>query len=208
MNQFFIKCFLISFSFLAVGYPLWVVLHTVNWALNATLLSNLFPAFGIVAFTLLWLHAISGVFEPWLRRQIDFDKFVHVTSLIILASIILHPLLLLVETGFSFSKIFLHYEAKYIWFAIIGWFLLITYDIGKVLKKYNFFSRHWNKILVVSTVGFILTFFHSLNLGSDLQAGPLRTIWIFYGVTAILATIYTYGIRRLRKNYPDSTAIK
>lgn len=194
MNKIIIKFFLISFSCLVVLYPLWVKLQSVTWALNSTLLPNLFPAFGLIAFTLLWLHAISGVFEPWLRKQINFDRFVHVTSLIILVSIILHPLLLIIQMGSGFAQLF--YGGKFIWLGIIGWLLLITYDIGKALNRYGFFVRHWNKILIVSTLGFLLIFFHSLNLGSDLQSGPLRIIWIFYGITAICATIYTYGIKR------------
>ncbi len=83
--------------------------------------------------------------------------------------------------------------------GILGFLLLITYDVGKALKRYDFFVRHWNKILVVSTIGYILTFLHSLMLGSDLQRGFLRGLWIFYGTTAILATIYTYGLKRFIK---------
>ena len=141
-------------------------------------------------------HAISGVVEPWLRKHFVFDRFVHITVTSILISIILHPLLLLASLGFHFSSIFLYGE-RYIWSAIIGWCLLITYDIGKALKRYNFFVRNWNKILIISTIGFLLTFFHSLNVGGDLQSGTLRVVWIFYGTTAILATIYTYGIKRI-----------
>lgn len=198
MDKIVLKSFLLLFTLVAVCYPAWVWFTNMVWGPDSSLLLNLFPAFGLVAFSLLWLHAISGVFEPWLRKQFNFDRFVHVTSLIILACIILHPLILLIQSGFSFTLVFLNYGAKYIWFAIVGWLLLITYDIGKVLNKYDFFVRHWNKVLVISTLGFLLTFLHSLNLGSDLQSNPLRNIWIFYGVTAILATIYTYGIKKLR----------
>jgi hypothetical protein len=159
---------------------------------------SIFPSFGIAAFAMLWLHSISGVFEPWLRKNFDFDKFVHNTATLILISIILHPLLLLVNVNFNFTRIF-GYGADDIWLGIIGWLLLIIYDITKPLKKYNFFAKNWENILLISTIGFLLTFFHSLGVGGDLVSGPLKTIWIFYGITAILATIYTYGIKRLAK---------
>jgi len=197
-NKVAVKSFLTLFSLFAVGYPLWVRFSNTTWTPGTDLLPNLFPFFGLLAFSMLWLHAISGVFEPWLREQINFDRFVHVTSIIILISIILHPLLLLIMMGSNFFQIFS--GGIYVWLGLIGFLLLITYDIGKLLNKYDFFVRHWQKILVISTLGFLLTFFHSLNLGHDLEADPLRSLWIFYGVTAIIATVYTYGVKRIMKN--------
>lgn len=200
-NKKIIHYSIILFGCLAVLYPLWVRFKTLHFAFDTTLLPNIFPLFGLAAFSLLWLHTISGVFEPWLRKHIDFDRFVHLTSILILWCIILHPLLLLISVNFNTSDIYIYYGIKYIWIGIIGWLLLITYDIGKALKKYAFFVTHWNKILIISNIGFLLTFFHSLYLGSDLQSGLLRIIWIFYGITATLAIIYTYGIKRfLQKN--------
>jgi hypothetical protein len=117
-----------------------------------------------------------------------------------LISIILHPLLLLLIFRFNIGDIFLSYDNLYLWLGIIGLLLLLTYDIGKALKKYQFFVIHWNKILIISNIGFLLTFFHSLNLGTDLQSGGLRMIWIFYGITGMISIIYTYGIKRFIKS--------
>lgn len=195
-NKTIIKYCILIFACLAVLYPLWVNIGNISWFFSLTVIFNLFPLFGLAAFTLLWLHAISGAFEPWLRKYIDFDQFVWITSILIFICIILHPLILLINVGFNFSPIFLYGKLS-IWLAIIGWLLLIVYDIGKLLKKkYRFFARNWNKILLISNIGFLLTFFHSLGIGDDLQSGPLRIIWIFYGITAIIAIIWTYGIDR------------
>src|SRR3989344_2868338 len=194
------KYIIYAIGFLAVTYPLGVRWQNSPIAFGSGFLETLFPYFGLLAFTLLWIHSMLGVFEPWLRKYISFDKFVDITAVIILVSIILHPLLLLMSVKFNISNVFLYYGATYIWFAIIAWILLITYDIGKALKGYAFFSRNWQNILTISTIGFLLAFFHSLAIGSDLQQNPLRAIWIFYGVTAILATIYTYGVKRFIKH--------
>jgi hypothetical protein len=186
----------------AVLAPIGVHIRNVAWA-DSSLLAAIFPVFGLLAFTLLWLHSISGVFEERLRKMFDFDAFVRWTALAILASIILHPLLLLFLIQFKVGLLFQGHSAP-IWLGVIGLVLLLTYDIGKMLKGHAFFARNWNAILIISNTGFILTFFHSLLLGSDLQAGLLRWLWIFYGVTAILAIIYTYAIRPLkliRKDY-------
>lgn len=195
MNKIIIKCLIIVLACLSVLYPLAVRIGSTHWALNATLLPKLFPLFGLLAFTILWLHVVGKALESWLRKYVDFDYFVHNTSTLVLICVISHPLLLLINFSFSFSQIFSHYDLIYIWLAIIGWFLLITYDIGRALKRSHFFIRHWNQVLFISTVGFLLIFFHSLGLGSDLQSGPLRTIWLGYGVSGILATIYIYGVK-------------
>ncbi len=189
MNNKFITYCITVFAWLAVLYPLWVARG-----------GAIFPLFGITAFTLLWLHALSGAFEPWLRQHINFDRFVRITSTIILVCILAHPLLLLAMFGFDVFGILETYGAFYIELGVLGWLLLITYDIGKFFKKHNdFFVTHWNKILIISNIGFLITFFHSLQLGSDLQTGPLRLMWIFYGITAAAAIFYTYVL----KNHPQ-----
>ena len=176
----------------AVLVPILAHIRNVSWG-ESSLMANLFPMFGLLAASLLWLHAISGVFEEWLRERFDFDAFVHWTALAILVSIILHPLLLLIIIKFDFSIVF---SSTPMILGVIAFLLLITYDVGKLLRrKYDIFARNWRKILVISNIGFLLTFIHALELGSDLQSGFMRWLWIFYGITATLAIIYTYGIK-------------
>ncbi|OGZ65989.1 MAG: hypothetical protein A3C50_03125 [Candidatus Staskawiczbacteria bacterium RIFCSPHIGHO2_02_FULL_43_16] len=184
---------------LAVAYPLWVRASSLIWALDATLPQNLFPLFGLAAASLLWLHAISGAFEPWLRANFDFDAFVQRTATLILICLIAHPLLLLISLGFRIWDLYAIYDITYIYLGVVVWLLLISYDIFKPFKKSGFFARNWNAVLIISNIGFLLTFLHSLALGSDLQTNPLRFVWIFYGITATLAIIYTYGMRRFLK---------
>jgi hypothetical protein len=190
-----LKKWLIIFgACLAVILPIAIHIKDASWE-NSSLIANVFPIFGLMASTLLWLHAISGVFEEWLRKHFDFDAFVYWTALLILVSIISHPLLLLILIRFNIVDLIAEHPQG-ISLGIVGFVLLITYDLGKFFRKYDLFVHHWNKILVVSTIGYLLTFVHSLLLGSDLQGGFLRGLWIFYGATAVLATIYTYGLKR------------
>ncbi len=198
MRNTLIKSTVVTGAFVAVLLPLSVHVRNTSW--NGPLTGAIFPMFGLLAAGLLWLHAISGVFEEWLRKHFDFDAFVHWTAILILVSIILHPLLLLVLINFQVGLLLSSHSLP-IWLGVVSFILLISYDIGKALKKFDFFARHWNAILILSTIGFLLSFLHSLLLGSDLQSGFLRTLWIFYGVTAVLATIYTYGVKPfLRKS--------
>lgn len=204
-------------AIVAVVTPIWVHIRNVIGGESLPtgtadfLMAAIFPIFGLLAFTLLWLHAISGAFEEWLREQFNpprlveasrgeagFDAFVHWSALVILVSIILHPLLLLIIIKFKVGLLFSG-DPTAIVLGIIGLSLLLTYDIGKMLNRYQFFSKNWSNILIISNIGFILTFFHSLKIGSDLQNGWMRPLWIFYGITAIIAIFYTYGIKRFSR---------
>jgi hypothetical protein len=178
---------------LAVIVPILAHIRNVPWG-ESSLLASIFPIFGLLAFTLLWLHSISGVFEERLREIFDFDSFVRWTALAIFMSILLHPILLLFTIKFNVGLLFSG-DSTPIILGIIGLALLLTYDIGKMLKKYEFFSKNWTAILIVSNIGFIFTFFHSIKIGSDLQTGFMRWLWIFYGVTAIISIFYTYAIK-------------
>ncbi len=196
MNKNITKVAIIIGAWLAVLYPLYMRLKDIQWSWDSSLYLSLFPLFGLTAFSLLWLHSISGVFEPWLRKQFDFDRFVRITASLILICIIAHPLLLIMSPIVTFNDLLLR-GGLYIWLGIIGWLLLIIYDLSKPFKKKNdFFVRHWRKVLVISNIGFLTIFFHSLQLGSDLQLAPLKYIWIFYGITAIISIVYTYGIKK------------
>lgn len=190
-----IKLSIAIIACLAILYPLWERFRTIGWSMDGSLIYNLFPTFGMIAFILLWLHSMVALFEGWLGKYFDLKYFINITSSIILISIIAHPLLLLISIDFKFKSLLSSEYAIYIKFGVIAWLLLITYDIGKALKRFDFFVRHWKKILLISMIGFGFAFFHSLFLGSDLQSGPLRILWIFYGATGILSTIYVYGIR-------------
>ncbi|MEK9158056.1 MAG: hypothetical protein AAB638_02645, partial [Patescibacteria group bacterium] len=146
MKNSLVKYSVVLIVYLAVLYPLWIVTKD----LNSFSLIEVFPIFGILAFTLLWLHSMSGVFEPWLRKNFDFDRFVNTTSFLILICIILHPLLLLINYGFDFNKINLYWDAKYIRLGVIGWILLISYELFTPFKKRDFCSRNWNNMLSIS----------------------------------------------------------
>ena len=184
-----------AFIFLSVLYPVFIRFQNISWSTNYSLPALVFPFLGLIAASLLWLHSISGVLEVWLRRYIDFDWFVQITASIILLCLLLHPLLLLISLNFSISDIYIYYGTKIIVITIIAWLLLIIYDIVKPFKKRSaFFAKHWNKVLIISNIGFLIAFYHELVIGSDLQSGPLRSVWIFYGITAIASIIYTYSI--------------
>ena len=205
MGKKLIKYLIYAVAVISVVYPVIVWYGRVDLVFGNTLLLNLFPVFGLLAISTMWLHIVGGALRPWLEKYIDFQRFVSKSSVIVLFLIILHPLLLFTGIGFQNAGSVLGlYDSKYIRLAIIAWFILVGYDVAKRFKNRQFFVKHWETVKLISTIGFFLALSHSLGLGSDLQAGPLRSVWIFYGVSAAIAAVYTYGVRRfLRQNKSD-----
>lgn len=184
------------FALVAVFFPVLVWKQTVTINLDSSLLRTIFPVLGLIAYMIMWLHIIGGAFETKLNRYIDFDYFLYWSSYIVLGLLILHPLIFIVNFGFpQFSGIFNFGSGSFIWLGILGWLMLITYDIRKAFSNQIFFKRHWGAIQFLSTAGFYVIFFHSLFLGHNLGSGPLRTAWILFGISGVLASVYTYLIR-------------
>lgn len=193
MKSKYIKIILSSLMFLAVFYPVLVWFKNSNLDLDSTIFRDIFPVFGLLAFSIMWLHIVGGVFKNFFDKYINFQKFVNQTSVIVLIFLILHPTLFLVHlTSKQIISIFTTGQPIYVWLGVISWIIFICYDIAKISKIQKFLNKYWQTIRFISTVPFFLILIHSLELGSDLQKGPLRFLWIFYGITALFATFYTY----------------
>ena len=196
----FMKYLIYGFAYLAVLYPVWMWYESTTLVWNRGVVFELFPVFGLIAFSTMWLHVVGGAIRPSLEKHIDFQKFVTYSSVVVFVSIILHPALLLFGLGpNNLATLFTYGNPIYLWLGIVAWFVLVGYDVSKKFKTREFFANHWETVRLVATLGFFLTLFHSLGLGRNLQDGPLRWVWIFYGVTALVAAAYTYGIKRFLK---------
>jgi hypothetical protein len=188
------KMLIVAGSVLAVSYPALVRITSLEWSVD-TFLGNLFPLLGLLAFTMLWLHIVGAGLEGWLRKHVDFEAFVERTSYLIFILMLLHPILALVTYDFDIYVLGGEYGVWFVRLGVVGLALLLVYDVGRALRNKAFFIRHWQKVLIVSTIGFFVIFYHSLSIGSDLQSGFLRILWIFYGVSAALSFIYAYFIK-------------
>ena len=185
----------------AVLYPQWV------WFSDATFpaTSSIQPAqaWGLLVFSIMWLHIVAGPF----RKQLDalfpnYQRWITISALVVFFGLFAHPLLML--TGFaklSGGSFFSFFATATFpaWAAVIAWPLFLQYDIARFFKRplSRARARYW--ITLLATIPWFLILYHSLALGSHLQTGPLRTLWIFMGLTAATATIYVFAIVPLRR---------
>lgn len=191
-------------ALIAVLYPIFVWLTSVDLSWDKTVVFETFPVLGLTAFAIMWLHIVGGPFRETLEQYFDYKKFMTISSIIVLICVILHPLLIYVGfwligvkgSGFTYIPDDKQYL---IWFAIVAWIIFVGYDVLKKFKSTDFFVQHWQIVKFIATLGFFLILFHSLGLGRNLQTGPLHYVWIFYGISAAVATTYTYGIQPFLK---------
>jgi hypothetical protein len=168
---------------------------------------QLFPVFGLLAFSLMWSHYIAAV----LRMYLQFDKAVlhryfEVTSLAVLALILAHPGLLAWQLWRDGLGLPPGSELLYggtmrgaVLLGMIAWLVFLAYEFRR-----KFENRPWWQIVSIATdAAMVLIFIHSLRLGSQLQAGWFRTLWYFYGVTLAASLVYIYA----KKFQPSASAI-
>lgn len=157
---------------------------------------RLFPLFGLLAFSLMWGHYVISA----LRRQSGIEAeavkdYFKATSWLVLLFIFLHPGLLvwqLWRDGFGLppgSYLDNYVAAGLGWAAFLGTVSLLMF-LAYELHRWFSSKRWWRLVEYASDAGMILILIHSLKLGRHLQAGWFRSVWIFYGVTYLVALVY------------------
>lgn len=181
-----------------VGYPLSVWYGGVSLMVGPTLLAELFPAFGLLAATVMYLHIIGRPFSNTLEQYVPFTVFERLSSYLVLVAMLLHVVLR--AAFFVMQGISLVPPPAYmlpLGLGFVGLLLLLTYDVGKYFITNPWVVRHWLAIDVASTLGFYVIWLHAFLIGHTVAVEPMRTVWIVYGATALAASAVV-ALRALR----------
>ena len=179
-------------AFLAWGQGL-------RWHFNHMTAYSLFPLLGLMAFSLMWTHYIVSAS----RQQLGIDKkvlhsYIEVTGWIVLVLILLHPGLLewqLFHDGFGLppGSVLNNYVAPslklFAVFGMVSLLLLLAYELRRWYEDRSW----WQYIAYATDLAMILLFIHALKLGTNLQSGWLRGVWLFYGATLVVCLGLMYG---------------
>lgn len=171
-----------------------------QWHLASLSSYNLFPIFGLTAFSIMWAHYIVAA----LRLHYNVDKgvtksYFEITSLIVLACILLHPGILIVQLFRDGAGLppesYLHYVRPSLkWAVLLGsasFAIFIGYEFHRIYDK----KPWWKYMQYASDVAMFLIVIHSLSLGNDLGPGWFRGVWIFYTVSLVAALVYMYSLK-------------
>ncbi len=160
---------------------------------------GLFPLFGLLAFSLMWTHYMILALRVWTDAP-KVTAYAHITQWIVLFCLLAHPgilLFTLYQDGFGFppGSYKAYVGETMVGFVLLGtiaWVAFMAYEFKRVIA----IGPWWKFVLAASAIAMLLILIHSLNLGTHLQDGWLRTVWYVYGATLLLA--YGYLISRGR----------
>lgn len=158
---------------------------------------TIFPLFGLMAFTFIWSQIMLGAFmrplARWYKTVFPFHIFQGISALLFA---FLHPLFLFISLPAAERfKLPITFVApgldKFVFLGDTGLFLLFVGVAAGALRKTAWLKKYWHRIHFVNYLVFFLIFFHSWNLGTDVQSSPiLRPLWLFFFGTVVLGIIY------------------
>ncbi len=193
-SVFFVLVLVLVYIFPAVGF-FWLrggisFLDGLNFS---ELAYALFPLLGLYAFSMLWLQFVMGsardvltkVFPKVLKFHINQGPFVLLFAL-------LHPIALMIGVGLDsyLSMFYIPDEMKrYVYLGIVALLFMILAVAAAVFRKSSWLQKRWLYIHYLNYLVFVFAWLHSRNLGTDTQVAPFKELWLFYGVTAIVAIL-------------------
>jgi hypothetical protein len=126
-------------------------------------------------------------------------SYFRITGYIVLVLICLHPGLLIYQRfrdGFGLPP---HSYESYVapglgWVTLLGTTSLLVF-LAFELRRFYGKRPWWRFVADASDVAMLAILYHGLRLGSQLQHGWYRGVWLFYAVMLIAALVYKYATR-------------
>lgn len=195
-NRVVLFSWMIVLAVVAISFMAWG--QNIGWRLSSLTIYKIFPLLGLLAFSLMWTHYITGA----VRRLFGVDKeslksYFSLTGIAVLFLIILHPGLLIFQLwndglGLPPGSVIENYVAPTAKFAVIlgivSWLVFLSFELRHKIAKYSW----WKIVDYAQILAMAAIFIHGLQLGGTLQINWYRIVWNFYGATLVIAVCYTY----------------
>lgn len=171
---------------------------------------DIFPLLGLIAFSLMWTHFVSGAIRRWLGLPIStLRTYFKVTSWLVLGLILLHPLLFIRQLeldglGLPPGSYFSVYPAAASQIALmLGTLSLLAFLAFELHRKFRTASW-WKYIEYLNILAMLAIFYHGFTLGGELSVGWFQIVWLIYLVTFIGAVSYTQ-IHKTKGNHEQKS---
>lgn len=171
-------------------------------------LYTIFPLFGIVAWSLMCTQYLTGALRYSMPRRFGTHKwFARISKVGILVSILLHPLLLILQRYLdtrtlppvSLMTYIGDLRMYLIWIAVVALVIFLSYTFLRPYRQALQKRNAWGYVSLIQAVAMILIFIHALFLGNLFAEGWIRVWWIILNI--ILLPCYAVFIYRdFRRN--------
>lgn len=158
-----------------------------GWQLSRVGAYQLFPLFGLLAFTLMWAHYAVDFLQRFFKFETD-RWYLPVTRYIVLFALFMHPGLLTWQQwrdGIPMN------HSLWIIVGFVAWLSFIFFELHRWFR-----GKPWWRWVVAANAGaMIAIIFHALNLGSNLQGGWFVYVWYFFGISLavfLIKELYDY----------------
>src|SRR5947208_1391016 len=142
MNKLSIQTFTWTLSLIVVSLAVFVWGQSLHWKIIGISNYNLFPVFGLVAFSLMWTHYMTIVLKIVFKVKMSvFKSYFLITGYVVFMALLLHPGLLIWQLwrdGLGLPPG--SYENRYVapglgWVTILGTvslFTFLTYELRRL----------------------------------------------------------------------------
>ncbi len=165
----------------------------------AALFYKLFRLAGLGAFTLVAFQVLTGPCMKFWEALYgtSFYRFHAYEGLFALLIALIHPGLLLLSLACSrtsLSRFTLNIPFQF-YFGPLALLLMIvtvsTAGLAVILERPRF-KKGWHAIHLANYAAFILAFFHSVTIGTDLTSPrtPLRPMWVLFFIAMVMGFLY------------------
>ena len=171
---------------------------------------DVFPLLGLIAFSLMWTHFVSGAIRRCLGLPIStLRTYFKFTSWLVLGLILLHPLLFIRQLeldglGLPPDSYFSVYPAVTSQIALmLGTLSLLAFLAFELHRKFRKASW-WKYIEYLNILAMLAIFYHGFTLGGELSVVWFQIVWLVYLVTFIGAVSYTQ-INKTKGNHEQKS---
>jgi hypothetical protein len=166
------------------------------WNFSAINAYQFFPVLGLTAFSIMWSHYMVGALKRAALLRGDYAAYFRKSGYAVLILILLHPGILIYQRfrdGYGLPP---HSYTTYVapsmaWLTLLGsvsLFVFLSYELHRFFSKRSW----WKYVAGAGDAAMLAVFYHGLRLGSQLQGGWFRYVWLFYGATLFAAIVYKY----------------
>jgi hypothetical protein len=170
-----------------------------NWEFAHLSPYQIFPIFGVLAFSIMWSQYIMEAIKNYLDHANALGKYFSYTSLLVVIAILLHPGLLIAQRfkdgyGLPPGSYVSYVAPSQKWIVLLGSVSLMVF-LAFEFKRLFGAKSWWKYVILFNDVAIVAIFYHGLQLGHTLQNNWFRGVWYFYGLALAFALAYKYYLK-------------